>query len=253
MLRVLKISGSQIDEPGYVQRLAQVVAGLASPTVIVHGGGKEINQLQTAFGITPRRIDGLRVSDAESLALVKMVLCGAVNPRIVEALQLAGVEAQGLSGVDRGLISATKLIHPKGDLERVGEAQHVRADILQGLIASGVTPVIAPICLGADGAFNVNADHVAGAVGVALGADDVIFLTDVPGVLQDGVLLETLTAAQSQHLIASEVITGGMIPKVETALHVVAMGAKNVWITNLDGLAHQHGTIIKGEANAECH
>jgi len=244
MVDVIKISGAQLDDPDFLAQFVQIIKERVTPTVIVHGGGKEISQLQSAFGITPKKIDGLRVSDEESLKLVQMVLCGAVNPRIVTALQLAGVTAQGLSGVDQGLVTAQKLHHPKGDLGRVGEVVTVQPDILQRLLAASITPVIAPICIGEDGVYNVNADHVAGAIGVALNAERVIFLTDVVGVLNNGALQPHLTQSQVEILIESGVITDGMIPKVETALYVASLGAKQVTITNLDGLRQQSGTIL---------
>jgi len=243
-MQILKISGTQIDDPAFLHALGDAISQLQEPTVIVHGGGKEITRLQTAFGIQARYIDGLRVSDPESLELVKMVLCGAVNPRLVALLQHKGVMAQGLSGIDQGLVWAKKMQHPGGDLGWVGEVAHVRAEVLHGLLEAGVTPVIAPICLGDDGVYNVNADHVAGAVGVALAAARVVFLTDVPGVLHEGRLLPNLTPPQAEEFIAQGIINGGMIPKVRTALDVVERGAARAVITNLDGLLAQNGTVI---------
>jgi acetylglutamate kinase len=214
------------------------------PTIIVHGGGKEISQLQNQFGIQTKYIDGLRVSDEQSLELVKMVLCGAVNTRIVAALQLAGITAQGLSGLDQGLVKVRKMQHPGGDLGWVGEVVSVQGDVLQSLLTQGITPVIAPICLGEDGAYNVNADHVAGAVGSAVTAERVIFLTNVPGVLHEGQVIQRLTAQTITELITQKVIVDGMIPKVKTALEMVEHGAAQVIITNLDGLKQQTGTVV---------
>jgi acetylglutamate kinase len=243
-MQVLKISGSQLDEPTFLGELVRVLKGMNEPTIIVHGGGKEISQLQNQFGIQPQYIDGLRVSDSASLELVKMVLCGAVNTRIVTALQLAGITAQGLSGLDQGLVKVRKMGHPSGDLGWVGEVVSVRGEVLRTFLAQGITPVIAPICLGEDGAYNVNADHVAGAVGGAVNAERVIFLTNVPGVLHKGQLIERLTAQTITELIAQKVIVDGMIPKVKTALEMVERGAAQVIITNLDGLKQLTGTAI---------
>jgi acetylglutamate kinase len=212
------------------------------PTILVHGGGKEISQLQQAFQIEPRYIDGLRVTDEVSLNLVKMALIGAVNSRLVELFNDNGIEAQGLSGLDRGLLRAVKLQHPKGDLLRTGEVTQVRGELLLALLQANVLPVIAPLGLGEDGAFNVNADYVAGAIGQALQAERVVFLTNVPGVLQAGAVIPHLSIAQAQQLIAEGVIAGGMIPKVQTALEVVQRGAKQTLITDLEGLRQDRGT-----------
>lgn len=247
---LLKIGGNDIDAPDFLRALATYVAALDRPAVIVHGGGKEIGQLQTALGIVPQWVDGLRVTDEATLAVVEMVLCGSVNKRLVRQLLTAGVEAQGLSGTDRGLLRGVRLQHPGGDLGRVGTITAVRADILLGLLAAGVTPVIAPLALGEDGgAYNVNADHAAAAIAQAIGAARIVFLTNVSAVLVDGRPQPSLSAAQAQALIASGVISGGMIPKVQTALHAVALGIPQAVITDLAGLQSGGGTIFHGDAS----
>lgn len=249
-MQIIKLSGNQIDDPAFLAQFIELMSQRETPTIIVHGGGKEITELQAAFDVEPQYIDGLRVSDEFSLKLVKMVLLGAVNPRLVEAFQLAGINAQGLSGIDQGMISAKKLEHPKGDLGRVGDAQYVKTNVMLKLLLEGVIPIVAPICLGADGALNVNADHVAGAIGAAIDAERVIFLTNVPGVLHDDVLIETLTPTLSEQLIADEVIIGGMIPKVHTALALIERGAKQVLITDLEGLTNNTGTTVTAEGDS---
>ncbi|MBI5927818.1 MAG: acetylglutamate kinase [Chloroflexi bacterium] len=240
---VLKIGGNELDTPGFVDELALVVKKIA-PVVLVHGGGREISSTQEKFNLTPVYMDGLRVTDEPSLRIAEMVLCGSINPRIVRCLQLNGVEAQGLNGSDRGLLRAKKLEHPKGDLGRVGEVIAVRAEILQALLAQGVTLVIAPISLGDGDVFNVNADYAAGAIAKALNAEKAIFISNVPGVLQDGQVIPTLTPSLAAELIANGVIQKGMIPKVETALEVVKSGVAQVVITNLAGVAAGTGTAI---------
>lgn len=242
---VLKVGGNEIDQLDFLDNLGAWLVEYAQPIIIVHGGGKEISQLQHKFEIEPQYIDGLRVTDETSLWLTQMVLCGAVNKRIVEMLQLRGIEAMGLSGVDRGLVKARKMHSSNGDLRRVGDVTTVRAEILIDLVAQGVTPVIAPICLGEDGAYNVNADHVAGAVGAAVKAEQIIFLTNVKGVLdQKKKLITQLTPAAAESLIQQEIIFGGMLPKVRTALHMVQQGAPQVRITNFAGLQANTGTVI---------
>ncbi len=241
---VLKLGGNEIDDTHFLEQLAQYLKKSHVPTIIVHGGGKEISNLQQKFGIVPQYVSGLRVSDPDSLKIAEMVLCGMVNSRLVRTLQLAGLEAQGMSGQDRGLIKAKKLAHPDGDLGFVGEPIAVRGDVLQGMLAQGVIPVISPICLGEDGAYNVNADHVAGAVARAVGAEKVIFVTNVAGVMANDSILEWLTPPEADNFIANGTITGGMIPKVQTAQNLVAAGVPQITITNLHGAFTNRGTTI---------
>ena len=162
---VIKIGGHELADEQFLTELAQVVTGLAEPVVIVHGGGPEISHLQTQMGIAPHYLDGVRVTDRESLALVEMVLCGTANKRLVRYLVNNGVDAQGMSGVDRGMIRAEKMPHPDQDMGFTGQVTSVRGEVLLALLKAEVTPVIAPICLGPDSSYNVNADHVAGGSG----------------------------------------------------------------------------------------
>jgi acetylglutamate kinase len=245
MAIVIKISGHELDDPAHLSAFAGVVAALTMPTVIVHGGGKEITALQTQMGIEPRYVDGLRITDAASLALVEMVLCGAVNKRLVRTLVNAGVDALGMSGVDRGLIRAEKMQHEAVDMGYTGVIASVRGEVLMELLGMNITPVIAPICLGVDSSFNINADHVAGAVAGALDAERLVFLSNVPGVLVNGAVMPTLTPEQTEALIADGTIFGGMIPKVRTALDALTSGAAQAVITNLAGLSSGGGTVFK--------
>lgn len=244
---VLKIGGNDLDDPAFVASLTGTLAELATngntPPVIVHGGGKEIANLQRALGLEPRFVDGLRVTDEQSLAAVTMVLCGEVNKRLVSALLLAGVDAIGLSGLDRGLVRVEKLAHPAGDLGRVGVPISVRGDLLQALLDGGVTPVLSPISLGPDGAYNVNADQVAGAVAAELGAT-LLFVTNVSGVMTGDQLVPSLTAAQAQDLIESGEINGGMLPKVRSALSALQGGAPAARILGLNELHNGGGTTL---------
>jgi len=242
--RVLKIGGHQVDDAAFLTGLGEVVAGLEALPVIVHGGGKEIAALQRRLGLQPRFIEGLRVTDEESLAVAEMVLSGRVNKRLVVALLRAGVQALGLSGVDLGLVRVERLTLPGGDLGRVGRPVAVRAEVLRTWLERGIVPVLSPISLGADGPYNVNADQVAAAVAVALKAEEMVFVTDVPGVLMDGTLLPELTPAQARRLIEQEVIAGGMVPKVRAALEGLEQGVRQVRITNLDGLRTGQGTRV---------
>jgi acetylglutamate kinase len=241
---VIKIGGHELDDETFLTELAGAIKALSEPVVIVHGGGKEISHLQTKMGIEPRYVDGVRVTDAASLALVEMVLCGAANKRMVRYLINGGVDAQGISGVDRGLIRAEKMRHAEVDMGFTGEVVSVRGDVLLAMLEQGITPVIAPISLGPDSSYNVNADHVAGAVAAAIGARQVVFLTNVEGVLMNGSLLNALTPDEVQKLIDNGTIFGGMIPKVQTALSALATGVPQAVITNLSGLRTHRGTVF---------
>ncbi|MBN8638177.1 MAG: acetylglutamate kinase [Anaerolineae bacterium] len=241
---VIKISGHELDSPDFLAELAATLKHFDTPVVIVHGGGKEITALQTRLGIEPRYVDGLRITDAESLALVEMVLCGTVNKRIVRTLVNAGIDAVGLSGVDGGLVSADKMTHESVDMGYTGEVTAVRVDLLVDMLDQGITPVIAPICLGEDSNFNVNADHVAGAVAAALEAERLVFVSNVEGVLKDGAVIPQLTPNQVGEMIADGTIFGGMIPKVKTALESLAEGVAQAVITNLKGLSSGGGTVF---------
>lgn len=241
---VLKVGGNEIDDANFLTGFANAVAQMSEAPVIVHGGGKEIADLQLKFGLTPRFVEGLRVTDETSLAIAEMVLSGRVNKRIVAALIAAGADAIGLSGIDRALVRVEKMQHPSGDLGRVGKVVSVRGKVLQELVAQKVVPVVSPISLGDEGAYNVNADSVACAIASALNADAVVFVTNVPGVIQDERVIPSLTAREAEALIKSQVIKGGMIPKVRAALDAVAGGARAARITNLEGLLTSTGTVF---------
>jgi len=254
-LRVIKIGGNDIDDPAFVQRLVTSIAAMQPKPVIVHGGGKEIGQIQQALGGEPRFVAGLRVSDETAMAAAEMVLAGAVNTRLVVALGLAGVDAAGMSGVDRGLIRVRKLVHPEGDLGRVGQPIAVRTAVLWQALDADVVPVVAPISLGEDGSYNVNADDAAGAIAAALaqdrsaGAVEVTFVTNVPGVKLDGAVVAQRDAPAIEAAIASGAIYGGMIPKVKAALAVLDSGAAQARIVDMAGLEQlargdRAGTII---------
>ncbi len=238
MVRVIKLGGNEIDDPQWLARLVAVVQRLFERNeipVIVHGGGREVGQLQKKLGGVPRFVGGLRVTDEKALRAATMVLCGEVSTRLVAALGATGLDAQGMSGVDRELVLATPLTHPNGSLGFVGMPLCVRSDVLRALLADGVVPIIAPICSnGLGGWLNVNADVMAGAIAVTMSAEEVVFISNVPGVLVDGAVVPRLTALETQALIEKDIITGGMIPKVSTALIALKQGVTRVRITSID-------------------
>ncbi len=249
MVTVIKISGHELDSPEYLAEFAGIIRELNAPTVIVHGGGKEISLLQQQLAIETKFVDGVRVTDAASLSVVEMVLCGTINKRLVRTLVNAGVNALGLSGVDAGMISASKLIYGAVDMGFTGEVTAVRVDLLLNLLDLGIVPVVAPICLGDENNFNVNADHVAGAIAGALDAERIVFLSNVEGVLLNGALIEHLTPAETEVLIADGTIFGGMIPKVRTALGALDDEVQQAVITNLTGLWQGGGTVFTKESD----
>jgi acetylglutamate kinase len=234
--------------------------------IVVHGGGPQIGAMLERLKIKSEFVDGLRVTDRATVDIVEMVLAGSINKAIVTAINQAGGSAVGLSGKDGQLIRARKLrrtvkdtdsnIEKVLDLGFVGEPSEVNPHLLQHFHKSDIIPVVAPTGVGASGeTYNINADTAAGAIAGAVKAQRVLFLTDVPGVLdKQGNLIPDMTESQARALIADGTITGGMIPKVETCLEAVARGVKAAVI--LDGRVphilllelftpHGAGTLIR--------
>ena len=222
--------------------------------IIVHGGGPQIGAMLERLKIKSEFIDGLRVTDAETVEIVEMVLSGSINKQIVSAINTAGGRAIGLSGKDGNLMSVRKLrrtqretdsnIEKILDLGFVGDPSHVASDLLESLTKADIIPVIAPIGVGEDGAtYNVNADTAAGAVASAVGAARLLMLTDVPGVLdKTGELIADIGVEQARALIADGTISGGMIPKVETCIEAVENNVEAAVI--MDGRA-AHSLLIE--------
>ena len=248
-MKLLKLGGNEIDDPAWLARLIALVREMVAAgdvPIVAHGGGKEIGQLQVLLGGEPRFVAGLRVTDETALKAATMVLCGVVSTRLVAALNAAGIEACGLSGVDRDLVYASKLDHADGDLGAVGTPQRVRPTVLFELLAANVVPVLAPIASdGQGGTLNINADVFAGSVAAAVGADEAIFISNVAGVLVDGAVAKQLSVSDIEHLIHNGTISGGMIPKVQSALQALDQGVKQVRITNVDNV--RGGTTLKSE------
>ncbi|MDA8038938.1 MAG: acetylglutamate kinase [Actinomycetota bacterium] len=239
---VVKYGGSALAgdaEPGYVlARFAEDVVLLRSigmRPVVVHGGGPQIGGLMERLGMVPRFVDGLRVTDSETLDVARMVLVGKVNRDIVGAMNVHGPLALGLSGEDAGLIAAS----PRDPaLGYVGDVASVDPSILSKLIAEGLIPVVATIGSDATGqAYNINADTVAGAVAESLGAEKLIFLTDVEGIRADAAdpttLLGEIAAERLDALVASGAVSSGMIPKARACSRAVRHGVASAHV--LDG------------------
>jgi acetylglutamate kinase len=228
--------------------------------VVVHGGGPQISRMLDKAGVKSTFVDGLRVTDEATMEVAEMVLSGAINKEIANWITLAGAEADvrgvGLSGKDARLITAEKVTRTKRDpgsnieqvvdLGFVGEPTKVDPHIIQALLTSETDyiPVIAPIGVSVEGqTFNINADTVAGALAGALKAKRMLMLTDIAGVLDaNGELIRQMTVAEARALIASGVASGGMIPKLENAIHAVESGVEAVVI--LDG-RRPHAMLVE--------
>ncbi len=244
-MRVVKIGGNELDRPDSLARFGAALKSFQEPVVVVHGGGARVSAQQTRLGIEPRKLEGLRITDAATLEVVIMVLGGLVNRRLAADLYAAGVRAVGLSGVDGGLLRCRPLTHPGGELGFVGDVTGVDARLLVELLKAGFTPLVAPLALGEDGQiYNLNADSAAGAIAHALRARQLDFVSDVPGIVVDAQVLEQLEAQSVQVLIEQGDIHGGMLPKVRAAIEALAAGVPAVRITDLPGLLHGAGTRI---------
>ena len=245
---VVKYGGHAMVDPKLAQQFARdmvmlKVCGL-NP-IVVHGGGPQINRMLDKLEVKPEFREGLRVTDEATMSVVEMVLSGSINKSIVAGIQQAGGRAVGISGKDGNLMIAEKLTKKKTDPETgktveidfgfVGEPVQVNTEIIQTIVKSDAIPVIAPVGVGWNGeTFNVNADTAAGAVATAMQAKRLLLLTDVAGVLdKDKNLISELKMGDLPELIANGTITGGMIPKVESAGAVVDSGVEGVII--LDG------------------
>lgn len=245
---VVKVGGNEVEDAAWVSELAGRV-GACVPLVVVHGGGREVSALQRQFGAEPEWRDGLRVSSGETVRLAAMVLSGVVNKRLVAALLTAGIDAVGLSGEDGALIAAEPVLG--GALGRTGTVVSVRAGLLEGLLGLGHVPVVSPISRGADGApLNVNADDVAAAVAAALGAERLLFVSDVDGVsASHGRTTAALGLEEIEDAIASGIVTGGMAPKLRAAARAAEAGVREVRIGGVDLLAGGAGTRVHARAS----
>ena len=245
---VIKYGGHAMGSPELARDFARDIVLLKQVginPVVVHGGGPQIKAMLDRLKIQSEFVQGLRVTDAATVEIVEMVLAGNINKQIVTAIQEVGGKAVGLSGKDSRLIEATKVTRTVRDAEShieevldlgfVGEPVCINTQVLDVLRESEIIPVVAPIGAGPNGeTYNINADTVAGAIASALDARKLIMLTDVEGVLDgNGQLMPNFTAERARELMATGVITGGMIPKLETCLKALSAGVESAHI--LDG------------------
>ena len=250
MTRVIKIGGAALANESWLQSFALHAAQMAEPCVIVHGGGPEITAVSQQLGIATEWNNGKRVTPPAALDAAAMVLTGRINKRIVSALLLADGDAVGLCGVDGGMVRA-EVAH-NGALGMVGRVTSVRAELLEWLVLRGVTPVVSPISLAADGtSLNVNADEVASAIAAALGATELLYLTDVDGVMVEDRLRATLSVGESAAMVRDGAAWGGMAVKLNAAAEAVAGGIARVRIGGLATMTSDAaGTTLHAELEA---
>jgi len=239
---VIKFGGNAMIDEKLKEMFAEDVVltkFIGMSPVVVHGGGPQINEVMDKMGKKPVFIEGIRITDGETMDIVEMVLGGKINKELVNRINQHGGNAVGLTGKDGGLIRARKLRTPRKsrgiDRGLVGEVESISPNIIRSLEQSRFIPVIAPIGVDSKGkTYNINADTAAGAIAATLKAEKLIFLTDVKGILdRDGKLISTLTRKQALRLIKSGVITSGMLPKVRACLAAIDGGVKKTHI--IDG------------------
>jgi acetylglutamate kinase len=244
---VVKYGGHAMGDPALAKAFAQdiVMLKLAGVNpVVVHGGGPQIGAMLDRLNIKSEFRGGLRVTDKPTVEIVEMVLAGAINKQIVSAINLAGGKAVGICGKDANLVVARKLekreADPTSNVEKVidlgyvGDPDKVDPHLIEVFVKSDLIPVVAPVGASKEGdTLNINADTFATALAVALKAERLLMLTDVPGVLDKaGKLIPSLSIAEAKRLIANGTISGGMIPKVEGCFEVVEAGVEGVVIMN---------------------
>ena len=270
---VVKFGGNAMGKREYVSSFAEDIVLLQQVgmlPIVVHGGGPQIGEMLSKLKIKTEFIDGLRVTDSETIDVVEMVLSGVTNKSIVTAISNAGAKAVGISGKDGNLITAKRLMkideNSDSNVERaidlgfVGVPKKIDTQVIKALINEKMIPVIAPVGMGEDGlTYNINADTATGAISAAIKASRMIMLTDVPGVLDEkGKLIPELTINEALDLIKNKVVVGGMIPKLRTCIDAVEGGAEASVI--MDGrmphslllelfTEHGVGTIIRKNDN----
>jgi len=243
---VIKYGGAAMDRAPFSRSFAQDLALLhhvGIQPLIVHGGGPQVTDVSARLGLETTFVGGHRVTDEQTLDVAKMVLAGKLNTEVVGMLLAGGVRAVGLSGVDGGLIVARKQARP--DLGFVGEVVRVNVEVARTLMDQGFVPIVASIAAGEDGqAYNVNADVAAAELAVGLGAEKLVYMNDVPGVIgPHGDLLSELGVQDVLDLLAHErAVDGGMIPKLESAVRALKAGIPRVHL--IDGRV-DHALVLE--------
>jgi acetylglutamate kinase len=248
MMRVVKIGGRAQSDPQIADALRRAWNSSPNSLCVVHGGGDEISSMQRALGREATFVGGRRVTSQSDLELLRMVLSGLVNKRLVNSLVAAGIPAVGLSGEDGALIGAELI--DASTLGLAGRPTVINTELLRTLMTAGYVPVISPVgydaASGNGGTLNVNGDDAAAAIAASLEADELLLIADVEGVRgARGEFVQTLSVESSRELIASGVAAGGMVAKLESAHEALLAGVHRVRISDLAGLADsERGTFI---------
>jgi acetylglutamate kinase len=251
MTRVIKVGGRPQTDPALAGLVASSCDATPGTTMIVHGGGDEISALQRAFGITPLFVGGRRVTSDADIDIVRMALSGVSNKRLVAALTECGLNAIGLSGEDGSLIEARPI-----DIDRLGHVGtpfRINTHFLKALLAAGFVPVISPLSRAVGGtassALNVNGDDAAAAIAVDVGAEELLLIVDVAGVLRDGMVVDELDTSAAQRMLDDGSATAGMRAKLEAAVLAATGGVPRVRIGDIHAIADSNrGTFIRGAA-----
>ena len=256
-LVVVKIGGKAAGEEDRLREMAVEMAALSKSKrfLVVHGGGAEVTAVSKRFGIEATFRDGVRLTSPAEMDVVDMVLSGKANKALVRTLASAGLAAVGLSGSDGAIFTARPMGGDASGAARTGEVDAIDARLVELLMSHGFLPVLSSTSMDAhQRGMNVNADTVAFALAARLGARTLLFLSDIPGVMQDGTIIADLDAVRARELVDRTVIQGGMVPKVTASLEAVAGGVGSVVIGQYDGpgslarmLSGENGTRIHGE------
>ncbi|MGI8426897.1 MAG: acetylglutamate kinase [Actinomycetota bacterium] len=247
---VIKVGGEILDDESILDAFATDVTLMrlvGMNPIVVHGGGPQISEVMARFGKQASFIEGQRITDEETMQIVKMVLIGQINKGIVTAINQHGCRAVGISGEDGQLLEARKYPGPGGDqLGFVGEVNKVNPQILNSLVADEFVPVVGPIGVGPDGSYNINADLAAGAIARELGAEKIIFLTNIEGLYGDFANdehpMSRVTVEELSLLLEGESISAGMIPKISSVIGAVSAGVPRAHI--LDGRV-RHALLVE--------
>lgn len=238
MMRVIKVGGRVQRDPGLANALAEVWERAPATFCVVHGGGETVSALQAQLGGAPRFVDGRRVTSDADITLLRMALSGVANKQLVSSLSAKGIPAVGISGEDGSLIVAREI--DARLLGRAGAPTAVHDALIRTLLASGFLPVISPVARDGEGvnggALNVNADDAAAAIAFALDADELLLVSDVPGVIVDGVAQSAMSADDAWRAVKRGIATEGMATKLRAALDALRLGVPQVRIGGLDSL-----------------
>jgi len=234
---LIKIGGKAAEQEDALAALCDEMRALSREhrLLLVHGGGAEVTAISRKLGLEPVFRDGVRQTSAEEMDVVDMVLAGKVNKRLVRLLRVRGLDAVGLSGSDGGIFTGQPQGGPDAQT-RTGEVTGVDARLLQVLLGGGFLPVLCSTSMDTDGrGLNINADTVALRIAAHVAAQTLVFLSDIPGILAEGSVLQALSAEEAQGLIARGIVNGGMIPKVTASLEAMEKGVRKVIIGQYDG------------------